>query len=177
MFKMFRGEKTGIFWAGLIILSLASVFLLGIICLIKIEIPETVKPSELYYFWIIPAHIKLGLLAAPIAGCVIFILIGLYMMRSVVKPKESMPIPPLTVARLPLEIAEVRGIDPKKEGQLKAIGIQSVEDLAEASAEELATKLKISPEVAGKWIEEAKKLVEWWKLLCSYIYEGAKKSS
>jgi hypothetical protein len=156
MFKMFREEKTGIFWAGLIILSLASVFLLGIICLIKIEIPETVKPSELYYFWIIPAQIKLGLLAAPIAGCIVFMIIGFYMMRSGVKAEEAIHVPPVKVARLPLEIAEIESIGPENEKRLKAIGIQSIEDLAKASAEELAIKLKISPEVAGKWIEEAK---------------------
>jgi len=175
MFKMFRGEKTGIFWAGLIVFSLASVFLFGIICLIKIEPPQTMP--KLWSFWITPASIKLSFLAAPIAGCVIFILIGLYMMRSGVKLKESMPMPPVTLTRLPLEIAEVRGIGPKREGQLKAIGVQSIEDLTKASAEGLATKLKISPEVTGKWIEEAKRLMDWWKLLCSYIYESGKKSS
>jgi hypothetical protein len=177
MFRMLRGEKTGIFWAGLIVLSLSLVSLFGIICLIKIEIPETVKPSELYYFWIIPANIKLELLAAPIAGCVIFTLIGFYMMRSGVRSKEAIYIPPVKVARLPLEIADVEGIDPKMERQLKAIGIRSIEDLAETSANELAVKLKIPPEATSKLIKEAKKLMDWWKLLCSYIYEGAKKSS
>ena len=184
MFKMFEGEKTGTFWAGLIVLSLASLFLLGIVFLISVEPPQTLP--ILWDFWITPPPTKFLLLTAPIIGCVVFVLVGWYMMRVGVKTKELKPAgaappppppPPLvTAANLPLEIADVKGIGSKREGQLKAIGISTVEDLAKASAEELAEEMKTTPEIAGRWIKEAKKLLDWWKLLCSYIYESMKKS-
>jgi len=188
MFKMFKGEKTGTFWAGLIVLSLALLFLLGIVLLLSIKPPSY---TIFWEFWIIPALTKLQYLTAPIIGCIIFAIIGWYMMRMSVKTKELKPVgatpsphppsphppsPPVTAAKLPLEIADVKGIGSKREGQLKAIGINTVEDLAKASAEELAEKMKTTPEITGKWIKEAKKLLDWWKLLCSYIYESMKKS-
>jgi len=182
MSKMFKGEKTGTFWAGLIVLSLALLFLLGIVFLLSVEPPQTLP--ILWDFWITPPPTKLLLLAAPILGCVVFVLIGWYMMTKGVKTKElkpagavpSLSLPPVTAAKLPLEISDVKGIGSKREGQLKAIGINTVEDLAKASAEELSEKMKTTPEIAGKWIKEAKKLLDWWKLLCSYIYESMKKS-
>jgi predicted flap endonuclease-1-like 5' DNA nuclease len=57
-------------------------------------------------------------------------------------------------------LTEVKGIGEKRAGQLKNIGISSVEDLAKASADDLAAKLKISPKITKVWIENAKKLVE-----------------
>jgi len=176
MSKMFRGEKTGTFWAGLIVLSLALLFLLGIVLLLSIEPPSH---TIFWEFWIIPPLTKLQFLMAPILGCIVFMLIGWYMIKTGIKPAEVMSSPlriPVTAAKLPLEIADVKGIGSKSEGQLKAIGINTVEDLAKASAEELSEKMKTTPEIAGKWIKEAKKLLDWWKLLCSYIYESMKKS-
>jgi len=61
-------------------------------------------------------------------------------------------------ARTPL--TEVKGIGEKRAEQLKALGINSVEELAKASAKELASKLKISPKITQRWIEDAKKLTE-----------------
>jgi predicted flap endonuclease-1-like 5' DNA nuclease len=65
---------------------------------------------------------------------------------------EAAPVPSV------MELTEVKGIGEKRKEQLKALGIRSVEDLAEASAEDLAQKLKISPKITGKWIENAKNL-------------------
>jgi len=59
-----------------------------------------------------------------------------------------------------LELTSVKGIKEKRAAQLKTLGINSVEDLAKASAEDLAAKLKISPKFTGQWIENAKGLVE-----------------
>jgi predicted flap endonuclease-1-like 5' DNA nuclease len=58
------------------------------------------------------------------------------------------------------ELTKVKGIGAKRSEQLKALGINTIEDLAQASAENLASKLKISPKITGKWISEAKKLAE-----------------
>ncbi len=57
-------------------------------------------------------------------------------------------------------LTEVKGIGEKRAEQLKALGIKSVEELAKTSAEELASKLKISPKITRRWVENAKKLTE-----------------
>ena len=57
-------------------------------------------------------------------------------------------------------LTEVRGIGAKRAEQLKALGVESVEDLASASEKDLASGLKISPKITKRWIENAKKLVE-----------------
>jgi len=57
-------------------------------------------------------------------------------------------------------LTEVKGIGEKRAEQLTSLGIKGIKDLAEASAKDLAAKLKISPKITGKWIENAKKLAE-----------------
>ncbi|MGQ9538518.1 MAG: helix-hairpin-helix domain-containing protein [Candidatus Bathycorpusculaceae bacterium] len=67
---------------------------------------------------------------------------------------------PKETAQIGRELTEVKGIGAKRAEQLKALNIVSVEDLAKASAEELASKLKVSPKITERWIENAKELVE-----------------
>ena len=57
-------------------------------------------------------------------------------------------------------LTEVKGIGEKRAEQLKALGINSIEDLAKASAKDLAAKLEISPKITRRWVRNAKKLVE-----------------
>ncbi len=57
-------------------------------------------------------------------------------------------------------LTQVKGVGEKRLAQLEAIGINSVEALAEASASELAAKLKISPKITERWITSAKNLAE-----------------
>jgi predicted flap endonuclease-1-like 5' DNA nuclease len=57
-------------------------------------------------------------------------------------------------------LIKVKGIGEKRAEQLKALGINSVEELAKASADELASKLKISPKITQRWIEDAKRIIE-----------------
>jgi len=57
-------------------------------------------------------------------------------------------------------LTNIKGIGEKRAEQLKALGINSVEELAKASAKEIASKLKISPKITQRWIENAKKLTE-----------------
>jgi predicted flap endonuclease-1-like 5' DNA nuclease len=75
----------------------------------------------------------------------------------VVKHEEATPI---VQAPQPLAsvLTKVRGIGEKRAAQLKALGINSIEDLATASAKDLATKLDISPKITTKWIENAKEI-------------------
>jgi len=71
---VFEGEKTFVFWIGLIILGLASVGLFSIIWFDLIR-----------SFYFIPLEYQVPL----IVGVVVFIFIGLYMMESgVIKRKR-----------------------------------------------------------------------------------------
>ncbi|NIO36337.1 hypothetical protein GTO27_01390 [Candidatus Bathyarchaeota archaeon] len=63
--------------------------------------------------------------------------------------------PPISVP-----LTEVRGIGDKRSEQLKAAGIMSISDLADASAEDLATKLDISEKTTARWVRDARKLAE-----------------
>jgi predicted flap endonuclease-1-like 5' DNA nuclease len=73
---------------------------------------------------------------------------------------ESQPAPVIEVKPPSLGLLDVKGIKDRRAQQLKAIGIYTVEDLAKASPQELAAKLKIAPYFTGQWIESAKKLVQ-----------------
>ncbi len=74
---MFEGEKTIVFWIGLIILGLASVGLFGILWMIA------VWDGYMDRFNMLKQAVPV------IVGGVVFILIGLYMMKSGVKRKAE----------------------------------------------------------------------------------------
>ncbi len=72
---MFEGEKTRIFWIGLVILGLSSITLFTILWYtVLISLPSP------YWDW--------RYLVPPIVGPVIFIMIGLYMMKSGTKKEK-----------------------------------------------------------------------------------------
>ncbi len=71
---MFEGEKTTVFWLGFIILGLASISLFSMLWYM---IVVTFVPD--YWKFLVP----------PIVGGFVFILIGLYMMKSGTKKKEE----------------------------------------------------------------------------------------
>jgi len=73
---MFESEKTIVFWLGLIILGLASIALFSIAWYAIV----TAQPY---------ANIDWKFLVPPVVGSVVFILIGLYMMKSGTKKKEE----------------------------------------------------------------------------------------
>jgi len=75
--RVFEGEKTIIFWIGLIILGVASVGLFGALWMIAI------LGGYLDGFTMLKQGVPV------IVGGVVFILIGLYMMKSGVKKKKS----------------------------------------------------------------------------------------
>ena len=82
------------------------------------------------------------------------------------KPEEAKPEPvvqavPVVEVKAPSPgLLQVKGIKEKRAQQLNAIGINTVEDLSKASAEDLAAKLKIAPYFTGKWIENAKEILK-----------------
>ena len=72
---MFEGEKSFVFWIGLIILGLSSVGLFGILWMI------VVWDGYMDRFYMLKQAVPV------IVGAVVFIIIGLYMMKSGVKKK------------------------------------------------------------------------------------------
>jgi predicted flap endonuclease-1-like 5' DNA nuclease len=73
----------------------------------------------------------------------------------------SPPTPqPKTTVALPIEIAEVKGIGPKRAKQLRALGINTAQDLAKTTATTLAAKTELSRKITRKWVREAKRLVK-----------------
>jgi len=68
-------------------------------------------------------------------------------------------VPPSPPSPTKLDLTAVKGIKEKRKQQLMALGINNAEDLANASAKDLAAKLKIAPYFTEKWIENSKKLV------------------
>jgi hypothetical protein len=73
------------------------------------------------------------------------------------QPAATMETPAMTEV---LELTQVKGIGEKRATQLNAIGINSVNALAKASAEDIAKKLQISSKITKKWIDSAKALVK-----------------
>ena len=63
--------------------------------------------------------------------------------------------PPETLVGL----TEVKGIIQKRFEQLKAIGIDSIEKLAESDPKEIAEKLGVSEKTSSRWIENAKNIL------------------
>jgi len=74
---MFEGEKTYVFWIGLIILALASVGLFGILWMIAV------------WNGYMDRFAMLKQAVPVIVGGVVFTLIGLFMMKSGVKREET----------------------------------------------------------------------------------------
>jgi len=65
-----------------------------------------------------------------------------------------------TPAAPTIELTRVKGIGEKRATQLKDIGINGIDELAKASAEDIAKSLKISPKIVKKWIAGAKELAK-----------------
>ena len=72
---------------------------------------------------------------------------------------ETRPIPVVETKPPSAGLLDVKGIKEKRAQQLKTLGINTVEDLAKASPEDLAAKLKIAPYFTSQWIENAKKII------------------
>ena len=62
---------------------------------------------------------------------------------------------PAPIAKSDLTL--IRGINEKRADQFKANGINTIQDLSTASAEDLAAKLGVSPKIVKMWVGSAKK--------------------
>jgi len=87
-------------------------------------------------------------------------------------PQSPSPVPMQVVATIPVatpppietpaplesELMLVKGIGEKRAAQLKALGINNLDDLAKVSPDDVAKNLLISPKITRKWVESAKEL-------------------
>ncbi len=78
----------------------------------------------------------------------------------VTEPVKVEEVKPIVEQPQPLtsELMKVKGIGEKRMAQLKTLGINTIEDLRNASPKDLAAKLNISPKITSKWIEETKEI-------------------
>ena len=74
------------------------------------------------------------------------------------EPKKEEAPPVMETPMATFELTQVKGIKAKRVEQLKVLGINNAQDLANASASDLAAKLKIASYFTEQWIENAKKL-------------------
>jgi predicted flap endonuclease-1-like 5' DNA nuclease len=82
-------------------------------------------------------------------------------------PTESPPVMEVTPAAevatpVPrkLRLKRIQGIGEKRVAQLKALGINNLNELAKASADEIAKNLQISPKITRKWVAAAEELIK-----------------
>jgi predicted flap endonuclease-1-like 5' DNA nuclease len=143
-----------------------SDYALYTVAIIFFIITGTVSVLELTEF-----ERNLGIITTAVLG-LLFVGLG-YSQRPKITRIESLPTPapttPPTIAKeetateaapTVAPLTEVKGIGEKWAEQLKGLGINTIEDLANASAKELASKLKISRKITAKLIGNAKELTE-----------------
>ncbi len=78
-------------------------------------------------------------------------------------PEQPATLVPVQQPSLPQKgtaLTEVSGIGEKRASQLKILGVKTAEDLANASVNDLAKKLKISAKIVSKWVAAAKELTK-----------------
>jgi uncharacterized membrane protein len=84
---MFNGEKTNLFWLGLIILGFASLVVFTAIWQIIVSYMNYLSYSSQYTSSF--AYSSVWSFVPIVVGGIIFILIGLYMMKSGVKKDQA----------------------------------------------------------------------------------------
>jgi predicted flap endonuclease-1-like 5' DNA nuclease len=82
-------------------------------------------------------------------------------------PTESPPVMEVTPAAevatpVPrkLRLKRIQGIGEKRVAQLKALGINNLDELAKASADDIAKNLQISPKMTKRWVATAEELTK-----------------
>jgi predicted flap endonuclease-1-like 5' DNA nuclease len=73
-------------------------------------------------------------------------------------PQATEAVPVETVVESPL--IKIKGIGEKRANQLNARGINTIDELAKASAQDIAKSLKISSKIVDKWVAGAKDLIK-----------------
>jgi predicted flap endonuclease-1-like 5' DNA nuclease len=112
-----------------------------------------------------PTEIIIGVYIAIVAAATLYFAIAVIQKErgKLVTPEEvGIEVEKLGVTALAegVPLTEVKGIGPFRAERLKSAGIESVEDLAASSPEEVAGALKVSEERAFRFILNARFLLE-----------------
>ena len=96
---------------------------------------------------------------------ILVVIIGIAIVGSIIAVaiKKSKPKPPgeaFEEALQELELRGIKGIGSKRTEELKAVGVNTVSDLATSSAKDLSQKTGISEKIISRWIEQAKEIIE-----------------
>ena len=76
------------------------------------------------------------------------------------QPPAQIPAPTPASEAPAKEFTQIRGISKNRADQLKANGINNIQELANANPADLATKLNVSPKIIKMWIGSAKKQIK-----------------
>jgi len=68
-------------------------------------------------------------------------------------------------AKQEIELTEIKGIGPRKAKELKAVGVNTVLDLAKSSAKDLSQKTGIPEKTISRWIARANRTHEYMEVL------------
>jgi predicted flap endonuclease-1-like 5' DNA nuclease len=151
--------------------------LLLIITIVPYVAPIGVETTETRSVWVV-ASVVLGLLSIglgysqrPKTGAQACQPTVAMPQKTIEAPKEEKIEPPIekpsvneapavsAPAAATVDLTQVKGIGEKRAMQLKALGINSLNELATASAKKIAKNLRLSPKIVNKWIEIAKEIV------------------
>jgi len=96
---------------------------------------------------------------------VLILIIGIAIVGSILvsvikKPKPTSTEEVFEEALQELELTGIRGIGSKRAEELKAVGINTVSDLAASSVKDLSQKTGIPEKTISRWIRQAKELIE-----------------
>jgi hypothetical protein len=87
---MFQGEKTNLFWVGLLLFGVSLLGFFAAVWSVVTSYLAYLSSNPSYYGSSYPFTIWMGLVPIVVGG-VIFMAIGLYMMKSGVKKTQSPP--------------------------------------------------------------------------------------
>ena len=97
---------------------------------------------------------------------IIIIIIGIVIASAIIavsvkKPKPTQQLEEAFEEALQeLELTGIKGIGSKRADELRAVGVNTVSDLATYSTKDLSQKTGISEKIVSRWIEKAKEIIE-----------------
>ena len=95
---------------------------------------------------------------------VLVVIIGIAIVGSIVvfaikRPKPTPLGEAFEEALQELELTGIKGIVSKRAEELKAVGVNTVSDLAISSVKDLSQKTGISEKIVSRWIKQAKEII------------------
>ena len=89
------------------------------------------------------------------------VIAGAIIVVSVKKPKPTQQLEEAFEEALQeLELTGIKGIGSKRADELRAVGVNTISDLATSSTKDLSQKTGIPEKIVSRWIEQAKEIIE-----------------